>query len=152
MSPTDIRTLVDHYINAYNRKDIDDMLIGVHPQVEFKNISAGVVNASTNGVAELRALAQQSLCVRFLLPIAHSQNYPNRRGLCHLVWRRRRANRANRMGLPRASTGYSRSHRSFIDRCRSGRPQRIFQDGLPLIRVPPNPSFHRASAKNRAGQ
>ncbi len=53
MSPTDIRTLVDHYINAYNRKDIDDMLIGVHPQVEFKNISAGVVNASTNGVAEL---------------------------------------------------------------------------------------------------
>lgn len=61
MSPTDIRTLVDHYINAYNRKDIDDMLIGVHPQVEFKNISAGVVNASTNGVAELRALAQQSL-------------------------------------------------------------------------------------------
>ncbi len=37
------------------------MLIGVHPQVEFKNISAGVVNASTNGVAELRALAQQSL-------------------------------------------------------------------------------------------
>ena len=61
MSPTDIRALVDHYINAYNRKDIDDMLIGVHPQVEFKNISAGVVNASTNGVAELRALAQQSL-------------------------------------------------------------------------------------------
>ncbi|WP_043465380.1 nuclear transport factor 2 family protein [Azovibrio restrictus] len=61
MSPTDIRALVDHYIDAYNRKDIDDMLKGVHPQVEFKNISAGVVNASTNGVAELRALAQQSL-------------------------------------------------------------------------------------------
>ena len=37
------------------------MLKGVHPQVEFKNVSAEVVNASTNGVAELRALAQQSL-------------------------------------------------------------------------------------------
>lgn len=61
MSSTDIRALIDHYIDAYNRKDIDDMLMGVHPQVEFKNISAGVVNASTNGVAELRALAQQSL-------------------------------------------------------------------------------------------
>ncbi len=61
MSPTDIRALIDHYIDAYNRKDIDDMLMGVHPQVEFKNITAGVVNASTNGVAELRALAQQSL-------------------------------------------------------------------------------------------
>lgn len=61
MSPSDIRALVDHYIDAYNRKDIDDMLLGVHPQVEFKNISAGVVNASTSGVAELRILAQQSL-------------------------------------------------------------------------------------------
>lgn len=61
MRPTDIRALIDHYIDAYNRKDIDDMLKGVHPQVEFKNISAGVVNASTNGVAELRTLAQQSL-------------------------------------------------------------------------------------------
>ena len=61
MSHGDIRALVDHYIDAYNRKDIDDMLLGVHPEVEFKNISAGVVNASTNGVAELRTLAQQSL-------------------------------------------------------------------------------------------
>ena len=61
MSPNDIRALVDHYIDAYNRKSIDDMLMSVHPQVEFKNISAGVVNASTNGVAELRTLAQQSL-------------------------------------------------------------------------------------------
>jgi hypothetical protein len=61
LSPTDIRALVDHYIDAYNRKNIDDMLMRVHPQVEFKNISAGVVNASTNGVAELRTLAQQSL-------------------------------------------------------------------------------------------
>jgi hypothetical protein len=61
LSPTDIRALVDHYIDAYNRKNIDDMLMSVHPQVEFKNISAGVVNASTNGVVELRSLAQQSL-------------------------------------------------------------------------------------------
>lgn len=37
------------------------MPVSVHSQVEFKNISAGVVNASTHGVAELRALAQQSL-------------------------------------------------------------------------------------------
>jgi len=61
LNPTEIRTLVDRYIDAYNRMDVEDMLVDVHPQVEFKNISAGVVNASTNGVAELRALAQQSL-------------------------------------------------------------------------------------------
>ena len=61
MSPTEIRALVDRYIDAYNHKNVDDMLATVHPQVEFKNISAGAVNASTNGVAELRALAEQSL-------------------------------------------------------------------------------------------
>jgi hypothetical protein len=61
LNPTEFRALVDRYIDAYNRMDVEDMLVDVHPQVEFKNISAGVVNASTNGVAELRALAQQSL-------------------------------------------------------------------------------------------
>lgn len=61
MSPAEIRVLVDRYIDAYNRKDVDTMLAGVHPQVQFENISAGVVNASTTGVEELRILAQQSL-------------------------------------------------------------------------------------------
>lgn len=61
MSPAEIRSLVDHYVDAYNRKDVSDMLLGVHPQVEFRNISSGVTNASTSGIAELRTLAQQSL-------------------------------------------------------------------------------------------
>ena len=61
MTPTEMRTLIDRYINAYNRMDVDEMLLTVHPNVEFKNISGGVVNASTSGVAELKALAQQSL-------------------------------------------------------------------------------------------
>ena len=61
MSPKGMRSLVDQYIDAYNRRDVAGMLAGVHPQVEFKNISAGVVNASARGVAELRNLAQQSL-------------------------------------------------------------------------------------------
>lgn len=56
-----MRTIVDHYIDAYNRMDVEAMLEGVHPHVEFNNISAGVVNASTSGVAELKTLAQQSL-------------------------------------------------------------------------------------------
>jgi len=56
-----MRTIVDHYIDAYNSMDVDAMLETVHPHVAFKNISAGVVNASTSGVAELKTLAQQSL-------------------------------------------------------------------------------------------
>lgn len=56
-----MKTLVERYIAAYNRMDVDEMLLTVHPDVEFKNISAGMVNASTTGISELRALAQQSL-------------------------------------------------------------------------------------------
>lgn len=56
-----MRALVDRYIDAYNRMNVDEMLLTVHPDVEFKNISDGVVNASTTGVSELRALALQSL-------------------------------------------------------------------------------------------
>jgi len=63
MSPTDVRTIVEHYIDAYNRMDVDAMLEVVHPNVEFQNIVAGVVNASTSGVAELEALARQSLAL-----------------------------------------------------------------------------------------
>ena len=61
MSPAEMRALVDRYIEAYNRMDVDEMLLTVHPDVEFKNISKGVVNVSTTGVSELRTLALQSL-------------------------------------------------------------------------------------------
>jgi hypothetical protein len=57
----EMRTLVDRYIDAYNRMDIPAMLLTVHPDVMFKNISGGSVTASANGIAELRALAEQSL-------------------------------------------------------------------------------------------
>ena len=56
-----MRTLVERYIDAYNRMNVDEMLLTVHQDVEFKNVSAGIVNASTAGISELRALAQQSL-------------------------------------------------------------------------------------------
>ncbi|MCC5809651.1 MAG: nuclear transport factor 2 family protein [Ectothiorhodospiraceae bacterium] len=63
MTPKEMRSLVDAYIDAYNRMDIDDMLAVVHPEVEFQSMSDGVVNARANGVAELRALAEQSLAL-----------------------------------------------------------------------------------------
>jgi len=61
MKSEEMRTLVDRYIDAYNRMDIPAMLLTVHPDVEFKNISDGSVNASANGIDELRSLAEQSL-------------------------------------------------------------------------------------------
>ena len=61
MNNVEMRALVDRYIDAYNRMDVDGMLLAVHPEVEFRNIAGGVVNASANGVAELKALAEQSV-------------------------------------------------------------------------------------------
>lgn len=60
MSPEAMRSLVERYIDAYNRKDVAAMLALVHPQVKFQNIAGGKVNASTHGIAELEALARQS--------------------------------------------------------------------------------------------
>ena len=61
MNPTEMRSLVDHYIDAYNRTDVDTMLESVHPFVEFKNISGGIENVSTSGIVEFKALAEQTL-------------------------------------------------------------------------------------------
>jgi ketosteroid isomerase-like protein len=63
MNPAEMRTLVDRYIDAYNRMDIEGMLLVVHSDIEFMNISGGVVNANTRGVSDLKALAEQSLSV-----------------------------------------------------------------------------------------
>jgi hypothetical protein len=61
MTSIEARALIDRYIDAYNRKDVDGMLAVVHRDLAFKNISAGTVNVSTRGVAEFEALARQSL-------------------------------------------------------------------------------------------
>ena len=58
-----MRSLVERYIDAYNRKDVAAILALVHPQVKFQNIAGGEVNASTHGIAELEALARQSLAL-----------------------------------------------------------------------------------------
>ena len=63
MSPEAMRSMVERYIDAYNRKDVAAMLALVHPQVKFQNIAGGEVNASTHGIAELEALARQSLAL-----------------------------------------------------------------------------------------
>ena len=41
--------------------DVDEMLLAVHRDVKFENTSGGVVNARTEGIDELKALARRSL-------------------------------------------------------------------------------------------
>jgi hypothetical protein len=53
--------IVKKFINAYNSLNVESMMTYIHPGIEFKNISNGVVNAHTNGIAEFRELANNSI-------------------------------------------------------------------------------------------
>jgi ketosteroid isomerase-like protein len=55
-----MRALIDRYLDAYNRLDVDGMLLTLHPQVVFENIAAGAVNVRTQGVEEFRRLAEST--------------------------------------------------------------------------------------------
>jgi hypothetical protein len=54
------RDLVERYIGAYNAIDVEGMMRTVHPRIEFRNVAGGEVSATVHGVAEFRALAEQT--------------------------------------------------------------------------------------------
>lgn len=54
------KAIIEEYISAYNAFDVERMLSYVHQDVEFKNVSGGVVNAAASGIDELRKMAEQS--------------------------------------------------------------------------------------------
>ena len=60
MAGIDKRTLIEQFIDAYNRFDVDGMLALLTPDVLFENVSDGQVTAATSGVDEFRQLAEQS--------------------------------------------------------------------------------------------
>lgn len=52
--------LIECYIKAYNAFDIEAMMATLHPDIEFKNIANGELNASTLGKEAFYNLAEQS--------------------------------------------------------------------------------------------
>jgi ketosteroid isomerase-like protein len=60
MEQEEKRRIIERYLAAYNSFDIDGMMALIHPEVEFKNISGGEVNATANGTEEFRKLAEWS--------------------------------------------------------------------------------------------
>jgi ketosteroid isomerase-like protein len=60
MASINKREMIERYIKAYNSFDIDLMLSCLHPDVRFKNISNGEINAQTVGKSEFESLARQS--------------------------------------------------------------------------------------------
>lgn len=60
MNDDEKRSIIERYLNAYNAFDIDVMMSVIHPDIEFKNVSSGEVNATASGANEFRKLAEQS--------------------------------------------------------------------------------------------
>ena len=54
------RSLIERYLDAYNAFDVPGMLVVLHPDVVFENISAGRVTAAAHGVEEFRQLAERA--------------------------------------------------------------------------------------------
>lgn len=70
MDEDEKRSLVKHYLAAYNAFDIDGMMELIHPNIEFKNISGGEVNATASDAVEFSQL--EDWRALYLVIIVHS--------------------------------------------------------------------------------
>jgi hypothetical protein len=55
--------IIKKFIKAYNSFDVNSMLVLLHPEVQFRNISGREVNAQTKGKDEFEKLARQSAAI-----------------------------------------------------------------------------------------
>jgi steroid delta-isomerase-like uncharacterized protein len=60
MEASDPKQLVQAYIEAYNRFDVDGMVRHLHEDVVFRNIANGEVNLTTTGKNNFRQQAEQA--------------------------------------------------------------------------------------------
>ena len=61
MKEKQIKRIIDQYITAYNKFDVEAMLRNVHEDVEFKNIANGEVNMQLKGIYALKSQAEQAV-------------------------------------------------------------------------------------------
>ncbi|MBC8083740.1 MAG: nuclear transport factor 2 family protein [Hymenobacter sp.] len=54
------KQLIQAYIEAYNRFDVDGMVADLHDEVVFKNIADGEVNLTTTGKESFRQQAERA--------------------------------------------------------------------------------------------
>lgn len=53
------RELIQRYVDAYNRFDVDGMLAGLTADIAFENVSSGETSVATQGLTRFRQLAEQ---------------------------------------------------------------------------------------------
>ncbi len=61
MDKAAMQHLIEGYINAYNRFDVDGMLSGLHPDIQFENYSGENVTLATIGIDAFRQAAEQAI-------------------------------------------------------------------------------------------
>ena len=54
------KALIEAYLSAYNRFDVDEMITLAHPDIVFQNVSGNEVTAEAIGIENLRELAEGS--------------------------------------------------------------------------------------------
>jgi NADPH-dependent ferric siderophore reductase len=52
--------IINHYINAYNNFDVDEMVANMDPSIKFENMSNGEVNMTLNGLPAFIEQAEQA--------------------------------------------------------------------------------------------
>lgn len=53
-------SIVENYIQSYNRFDVEGMLKDLDPELVFKNISNGEIDLSTRGIPEFKIQAEKA--------------------------------------------------------------------------------------------
>lgn len=53
--------MISKFIDAYNKFNLDSMLDLLHPEIKFRNISNGEINAETAGKQEFETFAGESI-------------------------------------------------------------------------------------------
>ncbi|MEH0153460.1 nuclear transport factor 2 family protein [Limibacter armeniacum] len=56
----DQKNIIERYIQAYNKFDINGMIQFLHTDIEFENISGGETDTATKGIAAFKELAEAS--------------------------------------------------------------------------------------------
>lgn len=56
-----LQKLIENYIQAYNQFDMEGMLMDLHKDVVFENISEGILTLRTEGIDEFQTQAEKAI-------------------------------------------------------------------------------------------
>ncbi|WP_282126190.1 nuclear transport factor 2 family protein [Marinifilum flexuosum] len=56
-----LQKVIEHYIQAYNQFDVEGMLMDLHEDVVFENISEGILTLRTEGIDEFQTQAEKAM-------------------------------------------------------------------------------------------